>query len=163
MGIIVKKKCYISGKITGLTPKQAESNFKRASVDAIFLGYEPINPYLIVPDGEQPKDEKNTWCWHMKADIKAMMDCEAIFMQSNWRESKGAIVEHDLAKELNFTIIYCGKHKNKHYIHNRELSISRRKNYLEIIKKDKIIFLFVGIFLLLISFFYFLFIIFFNN
>ena len=163
MGIIVKKKCYISGKITGLTPKQAESNFKRASVDAIFLGYEPINPYLIVPDGEQPKDEKNTWCWHMKADIKAMMDCEAIFMQSNWKESKGAIVEHDLAKELNFTIIYCGKHKNKHYIHNGELSISRRKNHLEINKKDNVVFIFIVIFLVLISFFYFLFIIFFNN
>ncbi len=161
--MVIKKKCYISGKITGLTPKEAESNFKTASVDAIFLGYEPVNPYLILPDGEQPKDEKNIWCWHMKADIKAMMDCEAIFMQSNWRESKGAIVEHDLAKQLNFTIIYCGKHKNKHDIHNRELSISRRKNYLELIKKDNIIFIFIGIFLLLISFFYFLSIIFFNN
>ena len=163
MEIVKKKKCYISGKITGLTEKQAESNFKRACVDAMFLGYEPINPYLIVPNGEQPKDEKNTWCWHMKADIKAMMDCEAIFMQSNWNESKGAIVEHDLAKELNFTIIYCGRNKNKYQLHNKELSFRRRKYYLDIIKKDSVIFLFVGIFLVLISFFYFLYIIFFNN
>lgn len=99
----------------------------------------------------------------MKADIKAMMDCEAIFMQSNWNESKGAIVEHDLAKELNFTIIYCGRNKNKYQLHNKELSFRRRGYYLETIKKDNVMFIFIGIFLVLISFFYFLFIIFFNN
>jgi hypothetical protein len=107
-----KKKCYISGKITGLPNEVATQNFREASLHARFLGYEPVNPMNIVSDTEEPKSEKDKWSWYMKADLKEMMDCDAILMQDNWRDSKGAIVEHNLAKELGFIIMYIGKHKS---------------------------------------------------
>lgn len=101
-----KQKCYISGKITGLPIGDAIANFNKASQSALFLGYEPINPMNIQPDGDEPKNDNEKWSWFMKADIKAMMDCDAILMQDNWQDSKGAIVEHDLARSLGFNVIY---------------------------------------------------------
>jgi hypothetical protein len=42
----------------------------------------------------------------MKADLKAMLDCDCIYMLKNWLGSKGAMVEHNLASDLKFEIIY---------------------------------------------------------
>jgi hypothetical protein len=117
-----KKKCYISGKITGLPINEAIKNFNKASLHATFLGYDVINPLNIEPDGKQPKTEEEKWIWFMRSDIKEMMNCDVILMQENWEDSRGAIIEHNLAKELGFSIMYMKKHKqipiNRDYVLN---------------------------------------------
>ena len=35
-----------------------------------------------------------------------MLDCEAIFMLSNWMHSEGAIIERAVAESLKFKILY---------------------------------------------------------
>jgi hypothetical protein len=42
----------------------------------------------------------------MKEDIKALCDCDQIFMLSNWVDSKGAIIEHAIAMYLGIKVIY---------------------------------------------------------
>ena len=92
---------YISGKITGLDIEEAKKNFKEAEEQLINIDLTPVNPMEIVPEN---KDFK--WEDYMLADIKELFKCEAIFMLSNWRESKGARVERAIAYEMELTIFY---------------------------------------------------------
>lgn len=89
---------YISGKITG------QSNFKElfavAEQELSKQGYEVINPVNL-----QHNHDKR-WHSYMKSCLKAMLDCDAIYMLSNWMHSEGAIIERAVAESLNFKVIY---------------------------------------------------------
>lgn len=152
MNIEEKKRCYISGKITGLPNEVATQNFREASLYARFLGYIPVNPMNIVSDTKEPKNEKDKWSWYMKADLKEMMDCDAILMQENWKDSKGAIIEHNLAKDLGFTIHYKKTHQKKY----AEVGLNKeysREDILSDRKDDKKIFKFLLILIMFIMLF----------
>lgn len=92
-------KIYISGKITGLDLETAKRNFKEVEEIITEMGHEPINPFNIMP-----YDPKLTWSDYMAADLKELLDCKAIFMLENWRESKGAKIEYAVAVELKLII-----------------------------------------------------------
>jgi len=96
------KKIYISGKITGLELCDAERLFNEAESKCIELGFVPVNPIKL----NHAHDK--TWLSYMKEDIIAMMECDAIFMLSNYKTSKGAMIELELAKELGFSIYFDG-------------------------------------------------------
>lgn len=93
-------KIYISGQITGLPISQAKELFKQAETELKDIGFNPINPM------SNGLDVESHWSDHMRADIKNMMDCEAIYLLSNYKQSKGAMLELYIAKELNMKIIY---------------------------------------------------------
>ena len=42
----------------------------------------------------------------MKADIKALCDCDGIFFLCNWKGSKGAKIEHEIAQHLGLEMLY---------------------------------------------------------
>lgn len=85
---------YISGPITGLPREEAERLFADAAAKVAARGHEPINPMLNgLPDTA-------TWGEHMRADIRLLLDCDAIYMVGQWWESKGAMVEWQLASGL---------------------------------------------------------------
>jgi len=93
-----KRLIYIAGAVTGTT--DYIERFEDAAYQAVLLKYLPINPI------ELPHNHDKSWESYMKETIIAMMRCEAIFMMKGWRQSKGATIEHHLAKKLNYTIIY---------------------------------------------------------
>ena len=95
-------KVYISGPITGRTLEEAELHFRQAHME---LGRKNevmtvINPMALNHDHDK------TWESYMRHDIKAMLNCNAIYMLNGWEKSKGAIIEFNLAKELKFTILF---------------------------------------------------------
>ena len=93
-------KIYLSGKITGLPQQEAIDNFKRVEIKLLHEGYHVLNPIRNgLPEGTK-------WNVHMKADIKMMMDCHLVYMLDNWRSSKGAQIEKELAESLGYKIIY---------------------------------------------------------
>ena len=98
-------KVYISGQITGLHYTDAEANFNNAS-DYLTnnFDYTCINPMREIPFNKD-------WGWedYMKADIKLLMDCDAIFMLNNYKNSKGATIELMIATALGLTIMYQPK------------------------------------------------------
>ena len=100
-----KKVIYVSGKITG-TSDYAE-RFSAAEDRLIAEGYEVLNP---VREGKRLEHylelEKPTWVQYMKYDIAIMMKADYIYMMSGWNQSKGARLEHFLARVLNYNIIY---------------------------------------------------------
>ena len=100
-----KKVIYISGKITS-TSDYAD-RFSAVENKLIAEGYEVMNP---VREGKwlehYLEPEKPTWVQYMKYDIATMMKADHIYMMRGWKQSKGARVEHFLARALSYTIIY---------------------------------------------------------
>ncbi len=94
------KRIYISGPMTGYDDFNYPAFFS-AEERLVKRGYTVVNPARNQPC--------NTWHDYMRIDIKQMMDCDTLFMLKNWRTSKGACLEHYIAKELKFEIIYEGE------------------------------------------------------
>lgn len=93
-------KIYISGQITGLPEQVAQANFS-AAVDKIReWNHEPVNPFWL------PHFHDKSWLNYMREDIKALLDCEAIYMLPNWNESQGAKIELSIAIQLGMKIIF---------------------------------------------------------
>lgn len=94
------KRCYISGKITGLPESEVLETFKAAAQKVCDLGFVPINPCELTHQHNQ------TWEEFMREDIKELMSCEAIYMLRGWQKSPGAKIEYSLAKDLKFEVIH---------------------------------------------------------
>ncbi len=92
------KKIYISGAITGT--ENAENLFKEAELQLIYKGYDVINPFSL------PHNHNKTWNDYMREDLKALLDCDEIYMLKNWETSRGAKIEHAIARELDLKVNY---------------------------------------------------------
>lgn len=93
------KRCYISGQISGIEDI-AESIFESAEEVVSKLGYIPVNPMKI----EHNHDK--SWESFMREDIIKLMKCQVVYVLRNWRNSKGATIEVNLAKDLGIDIIF---------------------------------------------------------
>lgn len=93
-------KCYIAGPITGVKEEIYRARFMEAKEEVTLLGYIPVVPI------ELPHQGSTTWSDYMRLDIKHLMECDSIYMLKEWFSSKGARIEHELAKQLDIQIIY---------------------------------------------------------
>ncbi len=96
-------KVYISGPMSGL-PDENFPAFNAAARALRSVGYEVVNPAEFKVD-VKGLEGKARWNKFLKADIKALMDCDGIVMLPGWRDSEGALLEHSNAKALDFTIL----------------------------------------------------------
>ena len=97
---------YISGPISGLKREQYMRNFKETEVVLQWEGLAPVNPTRFLPC---------RWPWLYRLmgykltllyDLFFLMRCQGIFMLEGWQGSRGANIEHDVAKWLGLKIIY---------------------------------------------------------
>lgn len=95
------KKVYISGQISGLDFGATKEVFLKKQKELEALGYEVINPTQFKPHGK----DYPSWSDHMRLDIKMLMDCDCICMLDGWHESRGAVIELYLAKQLNMEVL----------------------------------------------------------
>lgn len=93
------KRIYISGKISGIE-ELAPILFERAEYLIKAMGSIPVNPMTLNHEHDK------SWTSYMKEDVKALCDCDAIYMLDNWKESRGAVIEHYIAEQLDLEIIY---------------------------------------------------------
>ncbi len=92
-------KVYISGQISGIEGK-APLFFKQAQLSLEQDGHQVVNPI------ELPHNHNKTWSEFMREDLKAMMDCDAIYLLKNFTTSKGAMTELYLAQSLGMKILF---------------------------------------------------------
>ena len=92
-------KIYISGKISGIED-EAILLFEEAEREISTWGDLGVNPMNLNHEDSQ------TWVNYMKTDIKALCDCNAIYMLNNWTNSKGAEIERRIAIDLGMNVIY---------------------------------------------------------
>ncbi len=64
------------------------------------LGKHVINPAEINPDPAAG------WQQCMREDIRELVTCDEIVMLQGWENSKGATLEHHIAKTLGLKVIY---------------------------------------------------------
>lgn len=91
---------YISGKVTGLPVTDARRKFADVRDFLESIGFEVVNP---MEDG-LPDDA--AWEQHMVKDIEMLFTCDAIYLMSDWVESKGASIEHDIAKRMGLMVFF---------------------------------------------------------
>lgn len=99
-------KIYLSGKISGLTEKEYIQNFEDAKwqvwkqVSDLYMK-DVINPLELKPF----LGIKMYWCY-MATDLYYLSKCDAIALQKNYKDSRGAIIELAFAKLLKLKIIF---------------------------------------------------------
>lgn len=94
---------YISGAITN-NPNY-KKQFFNAEKHLESQGETVLNPVKLGLMLEL-RDGDPSWTDYMKLDIAALIQCDAVYMLQGWQSSKGATLEHYLAKELGLKIIY---------------------------------------------------------
>lgn len=92
------KHIYVSGPMTGI-PEHNFPAFNAETARLRSLGYTVSNPVEINPDVGTP--------WHecLRADIRAMMDCDTLALLPGWEMSAGANLELHIAHRVAMTII----------------------------------------------------------
>ena len=93
-------KVYISGKVTGLDLEQAKENFRKAEEKLNGQGHATMSPAALFGNKGFEHSDYMHICY-------AMIDvCDALFLQANWQDSKGARMERSYALEWRKEIIY---------------------------------------------------------
>ena len=64
------------------------------------MGLDVVNPAEINPDQGTP------WVECLRADIAALVTCDAIYLLDGWQQSKGATLEHHIAMRLGMKALY---------------------------------------------------------
>lgn len=88
----MKKKVFISGKMTGL-PEYNKEGFAKAEAMLFNAGFEPVNPW-------NPEDLEHNAPWG-ECIIRALTllnGCDGIYQLDGWEDSPGARMEWDFAK-----------------------------------------------------------------
>jgi hypothetical protein len=105
-------KIYISGAISNCSDYR--ERFQKAEKWLIenWPDHEIINPVKI-------GSEKLSWEQNMRVCISALMECDIIFLLDNWKNSKGAMIELHLAKNLRMPVleeVYQDAHQERQKI-----------------------------------------------
>ncbi len=102
-------KVYISGAISGIRLEPAKHKFKLAEISLKEQGYEVVNPMEI-------NDDDTLWTECLIKDIQELMYCDAIYMLSDWINSRGARIEFCIAKEMGKKIMFEDQEKDLVYL-----------------------------------------------
>jgi hypothetical protein len=126
----MKRRIYISGAVSGIAREEAEARFAAAAEELAARGYEVVNPLEVIvwevrdviglgeakmlrivnraTHATVMEDEEAFWRRCMVRCFRELLLCDAIYMLSNWRESRGARVELAAAVELGLETIIQG-------------------------------------------------------
>lgn len=97
----MKKSVYICGPITGM-PDLNRLEFNRAEVQLNALGFQAINPHVICKDivASHEGSPEELWQKCMRNDIQHMLRCDLVVLLNGWSNSRGAMIEAKLAKDV---------------------------------------------------------------
>ena len=101
---------YISGPISGRTREEYMRHFREAEDYLRGEGLTPVNPtrfllckwYGLL---ERIVGGKTAYCTVLIYDLWQMLRCQGVYMLDGWTMSRGAYIEHDVAKRFDMPII----------------------------------------------------------
>lgn len=93
---------YVAGPMTGIENFNYPA-FNEAAEYLRSVGYKVLNPTL---DRKSPAEDPPgmTWVDYMRAAIVMVAKADGIALLPNWRKSRGAQLEVDIAKRLELTV-----------------------------------------------------------
>jgi hypothetical protein len=92
------QRVYISGPMSGL-PDFNYPAFNAEAARIRALGYTVENPT------ENPPVPGHVWELYMRAALRQMLTCDTVAFLPDWRQSRGANVEIELAIHLGMAVI----------------------------------------------------------
>ena len=101
---------YLSGKITDgdrTTPESIQANKDKFVKKAGELSSE--GKVVFIPGENFGRvGQENNWTWkqYMRPCITIMKKCDTVYMLEKWEESRGARIEHFLAKRKGMNVVY---------------------------------------------------------
>lgn len=93
-------RAYLSGPMSGV-PEMNYPAFNAEASRLRALGFHVENP--------AENAEQSSWEAYMKAAIVQMLSCEVVVMLPGWSESRGALIERELALRLGLKVISAGQ------------------------------------------------------
>ena len=93
-------KVYIAGKVSGLTPEEFHKKFD----DCRYEVEKHVNGVILCPTDLCEDD----WDWDkcMNVCIPQILTSDLVVMMSDWKDSKGAVIEHTIAQTQHIPIWY---------------------------------------------------------
>ena len=103
---------YLSGGIAGVT--DPEGRFKHYQDAVESWGAAPVNPLRLHPNHQLTEcppsvikgADGHGWSCHLRVDLAAMLECDAVVMLPGWETSHGARLEHQVAASCGIRIFY---------------------------------------------------------
>jgi hypothetical protein len=94
-------KTYLSGPMTGIEDWNIPA-FADMALRLTRKGFDVINPH------EQHDGVLNQkWDWYLRRDVATLAsECDRVVLLPGWAKSRGASLEHHVAKALEMEIIY---------------------------------------------------------
>ncbi len=92
---------YVAGKMSGLPSDNVKEKFNFVANQLVQKGYHVINP-LKMADQEMQK----SWDEVVRSEIKKMLECDEVHLLPDWQESRGAMLERDIALRLGMEVVY---------------------------------------------------------
>lgn len=109
-----RRKIYISGAIMYADSKVDLFADAEARLEAD--GWSPLNPKSVdaCPDDscerqahEIDKGMEHSWGCFLRYDLKALLDCDAIYMLPGWEQSHGARLELQVASAVGLKVMFA--------------------------------------------------------
>lgn len=100
---IYKESVYISGPIAGYDMQERKLAFLKVQHMLESLGFKAVNPF------DNGVADEEHWRVHMRADIKMLLECDAIYMMPGWELSKGCKLELDVASSCGIRLMLESK------------------------------------------------------
>lgn len=96
---------YVSGPMS-LIPDMNKAAFNEAAAELRQQGHTVLVPHEITAVAANSANDACSWDQAMRADLIAMLraDCDTIAMLPGWEHSRGARLEHHVAKKLGYDI-----------------------------------------------------------
>lgn len=92
------KRVYVAGPMSGL-PELNFPAFHAAAAKLRAEGFDVVNP------AEINSDPAAKWEDCMRADIRELVTCDGIALLPGWGRSRGALLEHYLARRLGMKVM----------------------------------------------------------
>jgi hypothetical protein len=114
-------KVYVSGAIAGRPDGNKDAFFSECEwllrlrhhdyPSGKDIRFAPVNPHMIeawahegeCPEGYSVGNGHSSCCW-LRADLRELLQCDAMLMLEGWYGSKGAALERDVAKMCGIPI-----------------------------------------------------------
>lgn len=87
-------KFFISGPMSGV-PDFNYPTFESAAAYLRSKGLDVVSPHEL-HDGNMG----HGYAYYLRRDLRALLDCDVLVQLPGWRESRGAVVEYEVAQAL---------------------------------------------------------------
>jgi hypothetical protein len=98
---------YVSGPMSSIGPPTWNfPAFEARAAELREQGYTVISPNEYDEPDENGNIVEKPWDWFLRRDLVQLVKCGRIVLLPDWEKSKGAQLEHDVAKALGMEITY---------------------------------------------------------